>query len=216
MIKGLIFDLDGTVVDSIDKDFAALREALAESGIRFSYQEYIEKVGAKGEEIIDSKLSGQEKENLPQKILESKEEKFKENVRAKGLNPVLGIESLLKQAKEYPLWTALATGSEKDKVEFIFNQVSLSQYFDVIVSSDGVDQGKPYPEIFLQAARELNLAPSECLVFEDAILGIQSAKEAGMKCVAITTSSPPDMLCEADLVIHSFKDFDLKRFLKKI
>lgn len=212
MIKGLIFDMDGTVIDSTKSDFDSLMKAMSHYKIEFSYQDYIEMVGAKGEEIVAAKrnLSGDEIE----KLLNRKSETFKELVRERGLNPVSRVEEFLLKIKEIPLWTALATGSNRDKVDFVLERVRVSQYFDIILSADDVDAGKPDPDIFLTAAKKLHLLPTECIVFEDAKMGIKAAKKAGMKCIAITTSSPAEMLREADLIIDSYDDPRLYSYLE--
>lgn len=214
MIKAVIFDLDGTVVDSTSADFSALQRAFQDAGIDFSYKDYAELVGEKGEEIVRTKapgLSDHEVHNL----LARKAEYFKDLVRKNGLEPVQGIEKVLKQIKEVPLWTALATGSEKDKLDFIFERVKLDQYFDVILTADETKAGKPEPEVFLNAGKQVFSNPEECLVFEDSIRGVKAAKNAGMRCVAIAGTSDKESLKQADLVIDNFDDLDFKELISQ-
>jgi len=215
MIKAILFDMDGTVIDSIKSDFEAFRKAFEQFHYNLSYQAYIEKTGARGEEIVAAiapELSAGEIE----KLLRQKEENFKTLARQNKPEAVKGIELILRRAKEIPLWTALATGAKRKKVDFILNRVEIAQYFDVILTADDVSIGKPAPDIFLAAAHKLHVQPSECIVFEDAEMGIEAAKRAKMHCIAIVNSTPKEMLQKADLVIENYADLHLEEYIETI
>lgn len=214
MIKAVIFDLDGTVVDSTAADYTAMKRAFEDVGIDFTYEEYVELVGEKGDEIVKIKAPSLSQEEV-KRLLDRKGEYFKDLIRTEGLEPVKGVEKVLKQIKEIPLWTALATGSEKDKLDFIFKKVKLEQYFDVVLTADETTNGKPNPEVFLNAVKKVFSAPEECLVFEDSVRGVKAAKNAGMRCVAIAGTTSKEKLKEADLIIDNFDDLDFKSLLEQ-
>jgi beta-phosphoglucomutase len=213
MLKGVIFDLDGTVIDSTVIDYEAMRKAFADIEISFSYEDYITRVGGRGEEMVRSKadLSKDEVQNL----LERKAGYFREAVLENPVRLIPGIENFLRDLKNVPMWTALATGSSKEKVDLVLEHSGISHYFDIIVTSDDVKSGKPDPSVFLKAAESLNLQPEECIVFEDAVMGIKAARNAGMKVIAVKTSSSFELISEADLILESYSDPELDSFFEK-
>ncbi len=112
------------------------------------------------------------------------------------------LESLIQNN----LKTALATAAVKDKVRVVLEITGLNKYFSVVVTADEVSKGKPDPETFLKAAGKLSCKPEECVVIEDATNGIRAAKNANMKCIAITTTHHRAELEEADKTVESFAE----------
>jgi beta-phosphoglucomutase len=212
MIKAAIFDLDGTIIDSTENDFLAWQRIFAEYRVSFPYEEYLSVLGAKGSEIVRNHLRLTETER--ESMLGRQEGYFKENCTARGLKLIPHMDKLLGGIRSLPLRTALATGSSDGKLSFIFEKVAIKAFFDVITTADTVQKGKPEPEVFLQAAGKLGIEPRECLVFEDAPLGVKAAKDAGMHCIAITTTHAEWELGQADLVVDSYQQLDLKKWLR--
>ena len=121
--------------------------------------------------------------------------------------------------EQFKIPLALATSSRRAKMQMVMEETGLLSYFDVIVAGEDVENGKPAPDVFLKAASMLDVAPEDCIVFEDAVNGVKAAKNASMKCVALSSESTVNSLDEADVVINSFKDLDfieLCRRLEKI
>jgi beta-phosphoglucomutase-like phosphatase (HAD superfamily) len=106
---------------------------------------------------------------------------------------------------------ALATSSRKMKMKLVMEKLDFLQYFDAIVTGEEVHHSKPAPDIFLLAAKKLDLSTQDCLVIEDAASGVTAAKSAGMKCIAITTTHKEEDLEHADLIIHSFKEINFEQ-----
>lgn len=211
MIKAILFDLDGTIIDSTENDFLAWQRIFSEYGVSFSYQEYLRILGARGSEVVQTHLQltqGQE-----ESLLSTQEEYFKDNCTKRGLSLIPHVENILEHTRSTSLKIALATGSSDEKLKFIFDKVPIRAYFDVITTADTVHKGKPDPEVFLQAAEKLGVEPKECLVFEDAPMGVKAAKDAGMQCIAITTTHTKRELQQADLVVDSYRQLDTKRWL---
>lgn len=213
-IKAMIFDMDGTVVDSNKLDFDAWNKAFKEYEITLEYNDYIKLLGATSEEIIRKYLDLEDQDIS--KFIENKASYFKKNVKEKGLYPMAHIEKLLDQIKKENLQIALATGAQREKLDYMFEMIDLGKYFDVIVTADDVENGKPNPEVFLKAAEKLNVAPSEVIVWEDAEKGVEAAKNGNLYCIAITTTNGGKKgLEKADLIIDSFENIDLKHILNK-
>jgi len=141
---------------------------------------------------------------------------FSEIVTEKGIQVVPYAIKFLKQLKAENLKIALATSSRQEKMNFVLQLTNLTSYFDIIVTGDLVQKSKPAPDIFLKAAEKLQLKPEDCLVVEDAANGVKAAKNAGMKCVAITTTHTEDLLQQADLVINSYEDLDLQKIFTEL
>lgn len=99
---------------------------------------------------------------------------------------------------------AIATSGIEPNINFMFEHIDIQRYFPVVINSSHVSCGKPDPEIYIKASQALGVDPANCLVFEDAVVGIRSAKAAGMKVVAITTTETVDALSTADMIIQNF------------
>lgn len=192
--------MDGTVIDSNKHDYNAWVKT--------------KELSAKGEEIVRKYLDVSDEE--ASEINENKF--FKENVETKGMESMQHIQPILDQAKQMKLKLALATGSKRDKLNLIFENVDLRHYFDDIITANDVNSGKPEPEIFLKAAEKPGLEPAEIIVWEDAELGVKAAKNARMKCVCITTTQNGDRhgLEEADLIIDTYKNVDLQDLMNRL
>ena len=95
-------------------------------------------------------------------------------------------------------------------MKMVLQLTNLESYFDLFVSGDLVQHSKPAPDIFLYAAKKLDISPEDCVVIEDAASGVKAAKNAGMKCVAITTTHTAELLEEADLVIDSYENLGIE------
>jgi len=121
---------------------------------------------------------------------------------------LIGFLEELEKAK---VSKAIATSGIIPNIDFMFEHVPIKNYFYSVIDSTQIIQGKPHPEIFLKAAVSLNAVPSSCIAFEDSVPGIRSAKAAGMKVVALTTTHTAEDLEEADLVIKDYTDISLTK-----
>jgi HAD superfamily hydrolase (TIGR01509 family) len=109
---------------------------------------------------------------------------------------------------------AVATSGPKENLDFVLDNLDIRHFFDALVEESQITHGKPHPEIYLRAAQLLGISPQECVAIEDSIFGLQSAKSAGMKAIAITTSFTPDKLTLADKIIHSFTELQVDELLQ--
>ena len=120
------------------------------------------------------------------------------------IKPVEGLIPFMEVLNKMDIPIGMATSGIQVNIDFMFDHIPIKKYFKVIVNSSHIKNGKPNPEIYLKTASLLNISPGNCLVFEDAAVGITSAKSAGMTVVAIDTTQPHDQLKEADMIIHDF------------
>lgn len=206
MLKGVLFDMDGVLVDSEKYISEAAIEMFRQIGLIVQAEDFIPFVGS-GEE---SYLGGvAEKYNFPVNIQEIKKltyEIYGEIVEGK-LTPLPGVNDFIMKAKKKNLKLVVATSADKIKMEINLRNIGIPEdTFSATVNGLEVKRKKPFPDIFQKAAEKINLRPGECLVVEDAINGVQAAMAAGAKCLALTTSFSKAELAFADWVSGTLAD----------
>lgn len=195
---GVIFDMDGVLVDS--EPFIARAGCLmfAELGLNVHPEDFVPFVGA-GENRYLGGVA--EKYGFPVDIVAAKRRTYEIYLEIiKGqLTPLPGVHAFLDACRRAGKKTALATSADLVKAEGNLREIGLPMSsFDAVVTGLDVEHKKPHPEIFLTAARRLKLAPCDCLVIEDAVNGVAAAKASGARCLALTTSFTRDQLAGAD------------------
>lgn len=206
--KAVIFDMDGTLVDSTQADFVAWQKLFSFYNKELSFSDYLPLLGIKSAQVVKEFLPVENAEEV-QFALTKKLVFFHEYISDNGIYPVPFADVFLKQIKRYNIPVALATSSRRGKMEMVMEKLNLLIYFDTVVTGGDVKKGKPSPDIFLKAAEKLDMIPENCIVFEDAANGVKAAKNAGMKCVALASHLSSDTLQEADLVIDTFENLSL-------
>jgi beta-phosphoglucomutase family hydrolase len=204
----VIFDMDGTLVATTEADFLAWQRLFLEFNSHLDYTSYFPLLGKKSVDVVKEGL-GLEGEEA-QQAMHKKMAYFEEIVRERGISTMPDAEVFLQEIKDENIPLALATSSRKMKMELVMEESGLGKYFSVFVTGEEVMHGKPHPDIFLLAAKRLNVDPSQCLVLEDAVSGVAAAKAAGMKCIAITSTHDDAALAAADLVVNSFSELSMQ------
>jgi len=216
LYKAVIFDMDGTLIDSIQADFLAWQKLFADYKKTLSFENYIPLLGIKSAEVAQEFLCINNEDEL-RMALANKLLYFKEVISEKGIFPVPYANIFLKQVRQLKnIKIALATSSRKAKMEMVMKEVGLLDYFDVIVTAEDVTKGKPAPDIFIRTAEKLSVSPADCIVFEDAINGVKAAKNACMKCVALASPQSAGLLSEADYIIYTFKDLNFSELCHQL
>lgn len=181
--KGLIFDLDGTLADSMPIHYIAWKNAAARYGIDFTTELFMELAGIplyptveKLNEIFGTNID-------PREMGDIKEAEFEANMH---LTPEIKVVTDLVRANHGKIPMAVGTGGARRLALKTLEIIGFKDYFDVLVSSEDVTNYKPHPETFLKCAEQMGVNPADCEVFEDGILGIQAALTAGMMVVDVT------------------------------
>ena len=225
-MKGIIFDFNGTLFWDSKLHYEAWREFSKElRGYEFSDDEMRNKMfGHTNSDIIEYAIGRKPSEEMVKKYAEEKEALYRQRCLLDRANLKLAPSAteFLDFLKEKNIPRTIATMSEWSNVEFYIKEFQLAKWFDLdkIVFSDGTIPGKPAPDIFLIAAQRINLAPKDCLVIEDAIAGIKSAKAAGIGEIYAITSMEPDEFYQnidgVNKIIHNFNEINRNIFDNKL
>lgn len=204
-ISAVIFDLDGVIVDSEPYSMQALVDVLREHGIEPSAEELRRSYGRKvRDDFMDYFARHGVAADLDAAI-SRKHARYYE-LAAGRLKPFPGVMPLIDRLRQRGYRLALASSGDRRKVAFSIQALCLNGVFETVVTGDDVSHSKPHPEIYLTAAQRLGVNPAVCVAIEDAPNGVQAAKRAGMRCIAVTNSVPRVQLQEADLVVESLSD----------
>ncbi|CDZ76137.1 Phosphorylated carbohydrates phosphatase [Legionella massiliensis] len=212
MFQALIFDFDGVILDSEPLHYEACSFVFKQLGLALSYEEYVEKyLGLSDKEMFPKVLSAKNFNLSLDKInalIEEKTKHYQEIVRLCDSLPMIdSVDRYIEYISQKIPKLAICSGSTRNEIRAVLTKLKqgrLQSYFNTIITSEDVQQGKPSPEGYLLTAKQLNVPPSECLVIEDTPHGVDAAKAAGMQAIAILTSYKKDQFQHADKVITNF------------
>ncbi|RME99866.1 MAG: HAD family phosphatase [Bacteroidetes bacterium] len=187
MFKGIIFDMDGTMVDNMMVHHRAWQHKLAELGLNMSIEEVKEKIHGVNEEILARLFGERFTPDERQQIAWEKEEAYR-NIYRPELRLIDGLAAFLDEVKAAGIPMAIGTAAPPENTDFVLDTLELRPYFEGVFHSKSVRKGKPDPEIFELAAASMGLAARDCLIFEDSVTGAEAAKRAGAQVVIVTTT----------------------------
>lgn len=213
MTYGLIFDVDGTVADTEAVTAQATIAMFLELyGLELVEEDFRPFIGTGAIRYVEGPAQAHGVSIDTPKAVAKRQENFERLMRRQGPAIVFpGVLDLMRAAAAHPDWKlAVATSSPRDNSLATMNTIQLSpDLFDAYITGDQITHKKPHPEIYLAAAAALDLPPARSVAIEDAITGVQSAKAAGMKCVAVTNSFSRGELAQADLIVDSLARVNL-------
>jgi beta-phosphoglucomutase family hydrolase len=203
--RAVIFDIDGTIVDNMHLHAEAFGVFAERHGLpALTPEDRARLDGRRNSEIFPILFKRDVPREEWRQYEEEKEGLYRELSRGR-LAPMPGLKQLIQTLKDANIAVALATSAPEPNVTHTLGELGLAGVFPIVVRGDQVARGKPAPDVFLEAARQLKVAPAQCLVFEDAPMGVVAAQAAGMPVVALTTSfaaahfealqPPPDFVC---------------------
>lgn len=199
--------MDGVLVDNMKAHADAWLELFRDRGLEIDMNEFIRKTaGIKAEEVVRLFLGPDIRDEEIRKISDQRDFLYRVIYRP-HLKPIPGLLAFLDAAEKEKIPMGVATGSPPENIEFVLGGLGLKRYFNRIVGAAEVRRGKPDPEIYLKVAAELGHAPERCLVFEDAMSGLEAARRAGMKAIALTTSHSAGEFSGMPGVAHIIEDF---------
>ncbi len=184
--KALLFDLNGTVIDDMPFHILAWNQILNKLGASLSLEETKLQCYGKNEELLERVFPGRFSIEEMKAIAIEKEIQYQKDFTP-HLKLIEGLSVFLEEAYQAKIKMAIGSAAIPFNIDYILDGLHLHKYFPVVVSAEHVIESKPHPETFLQCAEKLNVAPEDCIVFEDSPKGVEAAARAGMKAVAITT-----------------------------
>ncbi|MGI4806378.1 MAG: HAD family hydrolase [Janthinobacterium lividum] len=210
-----LFDLNGTMIDDMEYHGNAWFDILNNDlNAGLSREQVKKEMYGKNPELLErvfgkDKFSAEEIETYSMLKELDYQKKYKPHLK---LLP--GLDDFLQKAKAQNIKMAVASAAIPFNIDFVVDNLQIRDYFEAIISADDVEISKPHPETFLKAAAALGAKPENCIVFEDAPKGVEAAKNAGMKCVVLTTAHEEEDFKEHDNVLFFVKDYTDKRMLE--
>ncbi len=208
--RAVIWDLDGTLIDSADYHWQAWQAVMAVEKILITYEQHVADFGKRNDEILRGRVSADLSDSEVARIALAKEEDYRHLVRTRGLELLPGAAHWLARLQAGGWHQALGTSAPRGNIDAVFAALDIERHFDVVMSSEEVRAGKPAPDIFLVATERMGVAPADCIVIEDAPAGIEAARRAGMKAVGVLTTHPA---LDADWVFASLDQIPDNFFL---
>ncbi len=198
--RAVIWDVDGTLIDSGALHFETWVTALEREQITVTHEQFQSTFGQRNDAVLRVFLGPDLMDEESIRISNAKEELYRDLVRQRGIEPLPGVRHWLQTLKDRGWRQAIASSAPHANLDVIVEAMGVAEYFDAIVSADEVAIGKPDPAIFLLAAQRLGADPAHCVVVEDAHVGIEGAQRAGMHTVGVLSSHAT---LDADIVVAS-------------
>lgn len=200
--RGVLWDLDGTLVDSTELHWIAWRDAMAVEGVPITREMFEATFGWKNDPILRRWLGDDAGEARKARLADEKERAYRAALKAEGLKPLPGAREWVERLHAEGWKQAIASSAPLANIQAVLAVLDLGHDFEAIVSAEDVTTGKPDPEVFLLAARKLGVDPSRAIVVEDAEAGVEGARRAGMKCIGVN----PRLRLDAHLHVTSLDD----------
>ena len=211
-MKAFIFDMDGVIIDSEPMHNATLANVMKEYGIDAD-EKYMYTLSGLNISAMFSKVKKDKGLSVPiDEIVDIYNHKIISYVKENNMGAIGGIHELLISLKEHDIPTAVASSSPIEFIETNISNLGFNDYFQFLLSGNEVTNGKPAPDIYLAAAKRLNVMPQDCVVLEDSHNGVKAAKSAGMTCIGFQNpNSGIQDISMADTVIDSIKQIDVNQ-----
>jgi beta-phosphoglucomutase len=201
---GVLWDLDGTLIDSAGHHWVAWRDTLAAEGRSVTPGDFASSFGKRNDEILYDLFGRGIEADWIERVSEAKEKAYRRLLREQGLALLPGALAWFGRLRSRGWRQALASSAPRLNIDAVFEALApLGEYLDLAVSADEVGRGKPDPAVFLEAARRLGLPPGRCIVVEDAPAGLEGARRAGMRSIGVLSTHHPRL--EADIVVPSLE-----------
>jgi HAD superfamily hydrolase (TIGR01509 family) len=199
-VLGVIWDMDGVLVDTGELHYRAWEQVLGQEGIPFSPDEFRRTFGMHNASILEILLGAPPDPATLERIGDEKEARFRAMIKGQA-RPMPGVLDWLERLRQRGVPQAVASGAPPENIEFLVDEMGIRRYFRALVSSEGMP-GKPDPAVFLEAARRIGVPAPRCVVIEDGLPGLAAARKAGMRCIGVTTTHPASALQNADRVVE--------------
>jgi beta-phosphoglucomutase family hydrolase len=209
----VIFDMDGVLADTGHIHYESWVKLAKQIGVKFSKKFFNLTFGQQSVTITRELVGPKIEQEVVEKWADLKERYYREMVKDE-LKPLPGALVLIKVLHARNFKLAVGSSGPPENVELLLSALSIKDYFNVIITAAEVKNGKPAPDVFLIAAEKLNIKVDNCLVIEDAPVGIAAARKAGMKVIALRTTHCNVELLDADMTVQDLSSINLKDILE--
>jgi len=198
--RGILWDMDGVLVDTGELHFQTWKSVLGEQGIQLSYESFRNTFGMVNAEILPMWFGRRLPPAEIDQISTAKETRFREAARG-HVTALPGVRLWLEQFQRWGYRQAIASSATEENIDLLVSELDIRRYFQALVSASAMP-GKPDPAVFVEAARRIGVPSPQCVVIEDSVAGVEAARRAGMKCIAVTNTYPAAALGGAGLVVE--------------
>ena len=209
--RAVLWDLDGTLIDSEELHWVSWRETMASEGVALTHDEFLIQFGQRNEVGLQRWLGAGATPERVLKIAGAKEERYRELIRTKGISPLPGAVAWVHRLHEEGWLQAVASSAPYANIKAVLEALNATKVFQGIVSGDDVRCGKPDPEVYLKAAASVGVPPERCIVVEDAAAGVEGARRAGIRSIGVSHNG---MHLPADRVVSSLELLEADAFDK--
>jgi beta-phosphoglucomutase len=203
---GVLFDMDGVIIDNNVYHIEAWKVFCAKYGMEMTKENYRKNVNGRTASDIITNLFGENVTSIEIKKYSNEKESIYRDLYRPHLAATTGLVAFLEQLKSIEIPMAVGTSAPTENANFILDGLSLRHYFAAVLDENNVTKGKPNPQIYQNASAAINRLAANCIVFEDAVLGIEAGKAAGCKVIGVTTSHKAEELPDTDLKISNFTE----------
>ena len=200
--RAVLWDMDGTLIDSEQFHWVSWRNTLANEGIAITREQFLSSFGQRNDSIIPRWLGTTATPERIERIANSKEELYRQLVRRDGISPLPGVANWVRRLHREGWLQAIASAAPRANIEAVLEALSATHIFQGIVSAEDVHRGKPDPEVYLAAAARVRVSPDQCIVVEDAAAGVEGARRARMRSVGVSHNGAH---LPADVVVQSLE-----------
>jgi len=198
--RAVLWDLDGTLIDSEEFHWIAWRDTLANRGISITREQFLSSFGQRNDAVISQWLGAAATADRIAEIANAKEQLYRDLIRKNGIQPLPGVATWVRRLHEQGWFQAIASSAPRLNIDAVLDALGSAKYFEVIVSAEEVQRGKPDPEVYITAGSRVGTPPARCIVVEDAAAGIEGARKAGMWTIGVSRHAQP---LPADIVVQS-------------
>jgi beta-phosphoglucomutase len=207
--RAVLWDMDGTLIDSEEFHWISWRETMAKEGIVITREKFLASFGQRNDSILYQWIGRAATPERVERVADAKEERYRDLIRTNGMSALPGVAKWLQRLHEQGWLQAIASSAPRPNIDVVLNALGAAHFFQGIVSAEDVHRGKPDPEVYLAAASRVGASPHRCIVVEDAVAGIEGARNAGMRSIGVSRHGEP---LRADIVVRSLNLVDSEAF----
>lgn len=186
--RAVLWDVDGTLLDSAEYHFLAWRDILAGENFELGRERFAATFGRRNDAVLRDYFGAEISTSAIERISSAKEARFRELLRATAIAPLPGVRRWLARLRAAGWRQAVASSAPRLSLQAMLEALAIGQFFEAVVCAEDVQRGKPDPQVFLLAAERVGVLPARCVVVEDAPAGVAAAHRAGMRAIGVRST----------------------------